>query len=185
MLSAKDGTFKLDIFELLFESEKPHHYDKNYDDPALLNPSLCAECGGACCKRCGCFFSPDDFADLSFEGMKAEIDKGYIVIEAVDLDQYNMDGFAYIVRARNVGDPVYIGSLTHRPEAPCVMLGENGCKFDWEHRPAGGRLLKPVKGARCETDYGICETVREWRAHQRLLNELVDYYRRRKDVATP
>ena len=45
------------------------------------NKELCSACGGICCKNMGCHYSPDDFSDLSFEGLKKEIDKGYISID--------------------------------------------------------------------------------------------------------
>ena len=40
----------------------------------MENKELCKECKGQCCKNKGCHFSPDQFNDLSFEGLKKEID---------------------------------------------------------------------------------------------------------------
>lgn len=36
---------------------------------------LCAECKGKCCQRMACHYAPDDFRELSFEGLKTEIEK--------------------------------------------------------------------------------------------------------------
>ena len=40
---------------------------KDYDYSKNVNSKICSECGGECCKRCGCHFSPDDFKEISFE----------------------------------------------------------------------------------------------------------------------
>ena len=58
--------------------------EKNYDISKNVNSTICAECGGTCCKSCGCHFSPSDFEDLSFDGLKKELQKGYISIDYVD-----------------------------------------------------------------------------------------------------
>ena len=47
----------------------------------MENLEICSKCKGFCCKRMGCHFSPDDFKDLTFDGLKKEIDKGYISID--------------------------------------------------------------------------------------------------------
>ena len=170
------SSVNFDPFDFLYRPEDARHYEKNYDDPQLQDTELCALCGGICCKRCGCFLSPDDFPDLSEEGLKREIDKGYLVIEEVDLDMIYMDGFAFIIRVRNVTDPVYIGMSYRAPSSPCILLGEHGCKLDWEHRPAGGKLLVPAEHGKCWSKYGLEETVREWKPYQRLLVKLGRYY---------
>lgn len=42
---------------------------------------LCKKCGGGCCKRMGCHFSPDDFAEITYESLKSKIDEGNISID--------------------------------------------------------------------------------------------------------
>lgn len=42
---------------------------------------ICKKCKGSCCKTMGCHYSPEDFKDLSFDGLKTEIDKGFISID--------------------------------------------------------------------------------------------------------
>lgn len=156
--------------------EGARHYDKDYSDPALQNAELCAKCGGQCCKRCGCAFSPDDFEDLSYEALKAEIEKGYITIEVVDGDQFYISGFVLMLRARNVGGLVYENRLYYRPRGQCVLLTEHGCKLDWEHRPSGGRLLVPTEGGSCPSRYSTEHALREWKKHQSVLSRLANYF---------
>lgn len=166
----------LGFFDYPRSTDIPYLFKKDYNDPTLRNPEMCAKCGGECCKRCGCFFSPDDFEEVSYESLKAEMAKGYITIEHVDLDMYYMVGYAWVVRVRNQSDPVVVSSVYHRPNSPCVMLGPDGCKFDWEHRPAGGKLLKPDNGLMCDSDYTLRQTVREWRRYQNILYMLAEYF---------
>ena len=148
------------------------HYPKDYSNPELQFPELCAECGGSCCKNCGCTFSPDDFEDLSFDSLKAEIEKGYIAIDAVDGDQFAIAGIYKILRVRNVGEPVYGG----RRGGPCVLLAENGCKLDFEHRPAGGKLMVPAEATYCPTYYHTDQAIREWSKYQEVLDRLAGYF---------
>lgn len=164
-----------DIFELLNENNGARYYNKDYDDPLNQNAELCAKCGGHCCKRCGCFFSPDDFRVLNFEYLKQEIEKGYITIELVDLSEYYMEGFAYVVRARNANGPIVEKRLV-RPCGPCILLGEHGCALDYNHRPTGGRLLVPREDGNCHAKYSTEHAIREWLNYQKLLRELADYF---------
>ncbi len=156
--------------------EGARHYDKDYSDPILQNAELCAQCGGKCCKRCGCAFSPDDFEDLSFEALKTEIEKGYITIEVVDGDQFYIAGFVLMLRVRNVGGLVYENRLYNRPRGQCILLTEHGCKLDWDHRPSGGKLLIPGEGGNCQSRYSTERALREWEKHQGVLIRLSHYF---------
>ena len=51
---------------IFYSTRGARHYDKVGTEETTCNYSICAECGGRCCKRCGCHLSPDDFKDLSF-----------------------------------------------------------------------------------------------------------------------
>ena len=158
-------------------------YDKDYENPRYRNEKLCAECGGLCCKHCGCFLSPDDFGnrdEITINVLKREIQKGYITLELVDLDQfYIRNGFAYVVRVRNAGSPI-VETSVYRPSSPCILLGENGCKLDWEHRPSGGKLLAPKMSSdgalHCHSDYDARMTINEWMKYQGILHELSSFY---------
>ena len=156
---------------------------KDFTDEKNVNPKICSECGGECCKRCGCHFSPDDFEEISFEFLKKELEKGYISIDYVDGEfLYQFYGI-YILRMRNQDAPIVD---TWYKRSPCILLTENGCKLDYEHRPTGGKLLipsnmfYPVSGKLeriCRTTYGIEECCYEWRPYQKILHELVKYFK--------
>ena len=164
--------------ELFYSTSNARHYEKNDTEKEMCNYELCRECGGKCCNRCGCHFSPDDFEDLSFEGLLTEIKKGYITLELVDGDAFLIHSIAWIVRMRNVDGPVIEGRVFGRKQAPCVMLGENGCRMNYENRPAGGRVLLPRAFSGrllCQSKYGIERGMREWLYHQKVLHQLVDY----------
>ena len=60
----------------------------------------------------------------------------------------------------------------------CSLLGDNGCSYDYEHRPFGGKNLKPV---RCNE--GMCEPIisplsilEGWKPYQKQLSKIVRYY---------
>lgn len=130
---------------------------------------VCAKCQGECCKLCGCHFSPDDFSEISFEALKNEIEKGKISI-----DWWEGESPEYYLRSRHVGEPIVCGSWGGR----CVNLTENGCSLSWEERPLGGKALKPADtlGGYCRTSYSKEDCKNDWKAHDSVLRELVDYF---------
>lgn len=158
---------------------------KDYNNAQNVNPEICRECGGECCQRCGCNFSPDDFSEISFEYLKTQLEKGYISIEYIDGEMIYADFGIYILRARNQGAPIV--DTDFRPRTPCVLwTKERGCKLDYKHRPSGGKLLIPSeKIARglwgnvrdCHSPYTLRNCCNEWRPHQRVLSELIDYFK--------
>lgn len=158
--------------------------EKDYDITKNVDSSICSKCGGACCKVCGCHFSPDDFKEISFENLKKEIDKGYISIDYVDREIIYQDAGVYILRIRNQKAPIVDIEYTRR--TPCILLTKKGCKLDYEHRPTGGKLLIPSKISSythemcCESNYSIRDCCYEWKPHQKILIQLVEYYKGKK-----
>ena len=161
---------------------------KNYEDARNVDPEICKGCG-QCCKRCGCYFSPDDFEEISFEFLKKEIEKGYISIESYD-GEASMQGISvYILRARNQGRGI-VDSC--RKDTPCILLGENGCKLDYQRRPSGGKLMMPEekffinsmgeKQKSCRTSYTMINCCYEWLPHKWILAQLVEYFKH-KDIS--
>ena len=158
--------------------------ENNYDESSTTNSKLCSECGGKCCMRCGCHFNPNDFKDISYETLKAEIEKGYISIEWVDGEAVLRPGGVYILRVRNVGKPIVDNSYDR---SPCILWSEkNGCKLSYEKRPLGGRLLIPMKGYdyftkkeeyMCHNEYDIDACFDDWAKYQEVLRKLVEYFR--------
>lgn len=127
----------------------------------------CAICGGRCCKRMGCHYSPTDFKDLSYNGLKSEIEKGRISIDWWE----NSSGSEYFLRARHVGAPIVDPSWG----GVCINLTSTGCSLSWEERPLGGRSLKPGKRG-CTGDYSKEDCKNEWKQYSEVLEQLVEYF---------
>lgn len=130
----------------------------------------CAICGGRCCKLMACHYSPMDFKDLSFDGLKAEIEKGKISI-----DWWEGAIPQYYLRARNVDAPIVDPSWG----GVCVHLTEDGCALAFEERPLGGRSLEPRRKftGRCVPHYTKEECKDEWAPYAETLVNLVAYFR--------
>lgn len=116
-------------------------------------PDLCRECGGKCCKRYGCEWSIDDFrrefGEVTKENLISAIKTGIVTIDWWEGDYRRDYGIEYsedderdechFIRSRHTNEP--IGTFPTSWGGTCVSLTENGCKFDWEHRPLGGKSL--------------------------------------------
>ena len=137
-----------------------------------VNSEICSECKGRCCKHCGCFFSPYDFEEISFEFLKKEIEKGYISVSFLDADLIKQPE-VFILRIRNSGKPVVD---TGYPKSPCILLTEKGCKLDYEHRPKGARFLIPLKEGPCRSEYSLIDCANEWKVYQDVIFELMYYF---------
>lgn len=184
MLNTSDEKIRQMLESILYPTLSYRSVEKDYYDAQNLNLEICKECGGECCQRCGCNFSPDDFKEISFEYLKQQIEKGYISIEYIDGELIYDNWGVYILRARNQGMPI-VDFGYHR--APCILwTKENGCKLDYEHRPTGGKLLKPsekkqqlfFKAERiCPSNYSLRNCCYEWKPHQRILKELIDFFK--------
>lgn len=175
--------FEKKLDEILFSTPSHRSIKKDYDIPELINAKICAECGGRCCKSCGCHFSPDDFPEISFEYLKKELEKGYISIDLVDGEIIYENTFIYILRIRNYNAPIVDTKSYFR--TPCVLLTKNGCKLDYEHRPTGGKLLIPKETIstsygeerHCISKYDIEDCCYEWKPYQKVLHELAHYFK--------
>ena len=156
--------------------------EKNYD-LANVNRTACKECGGICCKQCGCHFSPDDFTEITYESLKKELEKGYISIDYVDESYLHKLSGIYILRIRNKNSPIV--DTSHNGQ--CILWDEEkGCPFPDRKRPTGGRLLIPDDEIKkigflykktCNQKYPIQDCCYEWEPHQKVLKKLVRHFR--------
>ena len=151
-------------------------YHKNISKLDTDIPDVCAECGGLCCKTCGCEYSPEDFDDLSFMGLKSIIDQGYISIIKIPGTMYNLGNDTYILRIRNKNENVVSSGLPNTTKDGCSLLTDTGCMLSYEKRPTGGKMLLPKLNNQCEKRYGHYECSREWSYYQDVLKQLVAYY---------
>lgn len=135
---------------------------------------ICRECGGFCCKKSGCDYSPRDFDDLSINKLHEMLLEGNISI--ISYLEFKRSGngklyaepFLYL-RARNTDrDVVDLVSYKKR----CSMLREDGCSYSFEERPFGGRNLIPGK-TRCIPEVDPYDIVMEWGRYQKVLHRLV------------
>ena len=177
-MSAMDINIERILFPILDHRSRK----KDYDNPQNVNAEICSKCGGKCCKRCGCHFSPDDFDEISFEAIKAEIEKGYISIDKVLGEMVLQDFDVYILRIRNQGAPIVDLGLKR---SPCILWTETGCKLTYEQRPSGGKLLIPSEKTSkktgettltCHSTYDIDVCCYEWERHQMILRQLAEYF---------
>jgi len=130
----------------------------------------CAKCKGLCCKTMGCHYSPRDFKDLSFEGLKSEIEKGKISI-----DWWENDEPEFFLRARNNNAPIIDPSWG----GVCVNLTPAGCSLSWEERPLGGKALRPNPDMKKDCDYTTYDKENcknEWLEYSDILWKLYEYF---------
>lgn len=139
------------------------------DYPVYEATIQCSKCKGECCKHMPGHYSPSDFSDLSFEALKAEIEKGGIAI-----DWWEAEPKEYYLRARQIGEEVVHGSWG----GICVNLAPWGCRLGRDKRPLGCRNLKPHthKHGKCVGSYTkeICKN--EWKEYSDVLNRLVAHF---------
>ena len=144
------------------------------------NKDMCRMCGGMCCKKSGCDYSANNFSDLSYEGIKKELGVGDKSIVCVlefkkdSLGKYFYIPFLYI-RARNVGrDVIDLVSMKKK----CALLLDNGCSYDYDNRPEGGRNLIPCKnlGGKCFPLNNPVDIVKTWEPYQKILRRIVKEY---------
>lgn len=133
----------------------------------------CRICGGRCCKKTGCFFSPKDFKNMTFDKMKRIMQKGYISIVEIKEEQSGLENPVYALKIRNNGEHIV------EPEPGiyegCIVLEKDGCPFDDEDRPYGGKALIPelLTGRSCAKGYSFRQVAEDWYPHQKLLIELI------------
>lgn len=144
------------------------------------NLDICKECGGRCCKKCGCDYSVKDFHDLTYNGLLQVLtmeDKSIVAalnFKTLNNGKFIAEPFLYL-RARNVErDVVDLVSMKTR----CSLLTDQGCSYDYEHRPFGGRNLVPSRkqDGPCRPDEDPLEMLKLWEPYQKQLRKIVKNY---------
>ena len=141
----------------------------------MENLELCKACKGSCCKTMGCHYSPEDFKDLSFEGLKREIEKGHISIdywEGNPFEDSREIRQAYYLRVRNVNSNVVDASWG----GTCSLLTDSGCPLTYDSRPKGARLLIPGEGRNCIPKYTKQQCAIDWYTYNDVLIELKHHF---------
>lgn len=166
---------------------------KGLDINTNTDYEICSECKGECCRRSGCPFSPVDFEEISFKFLKKEIEKGHISIEFVPEDILFVDTWGacglYFLRARNKNAPIVEDArlrMKSQTILPCILLRDDGCALDFEHRPSYGKSMIPSsefhilengkKVRTCPSKYSLEDVFMEWRPFQQIIYDLVEYF---------
>ena len=139
------------------------------------NKDLCASCGGKCCKRMGCEVFPEDvkewYGSITEETIKKMIESGDFSIDWYE--GYSMEyRYGYYIRARNINAPIVDPSWGGQ----CSCLTSYGCKFDFSHRPSGGRYLIPKMNENCASKYDKRKVAEMWEPYFHILEKIkVEY----------
>ena len=186
MLENSEDVMKMGCFSILWQddfSENLYLFSdivdyirkKNgyYSSLQRFNSDICKKCGGRCCKRTGCYYSPKDFKEISFEILFEHLCKGYTSIYPIS-DYYTGLSNSIIVKMRNVGEPVAIDKDYGNNQ--CILLTKEGCSLPKEKRPYGGRELIPMAEGSCLTGYTFREIVEDWSPYQLLLHHLYEIF---------
>ena len=120
----------------------------------LTNKSLCASCGGDCCKRLpGCCL-PEDIerlfpAESLFMSVKMALASGNFQIACWDASQA-----LYYVR-QTVLDGNQDRVLSYSWGGKCKLHTSKGCKLKFKDRPFECRILVPSKDRYCVYQKGV------------------------------
>lgn len=154
---------------------------KRYQEQEQVNSKMCKDCG-ACCKQAPCHYAPADFNNgkITYDILKAEIDKGYISIiaepkEATDF--FTPYSHTYLLRIRGKNRPVSDIATT----VPCSILTDTGCKLTYKERPTGGKMFIPreVSGEKtCFSVYDSDMCRKDWLPYHRILKKLFEFYQK-------
>lgn len=140
----------------------------------MENKDICSVCGGKCCKKSGCDYSPRDFSNLGFNELNKILSEEKISIvstlsfERLPNNKLFVNPFLYL-RARNNNRPVVDLFST---KTTCSQLTNTGCSYNYEQRPFGGKNLIPSLEV-CHPEIPQIEIIKEWDRYQKTLSKLV------------
>ena len=194
------GQDKVDneLFEIIDEiCKNPEAYRQKalelYKNERAEKPEICEECGGRCCLRAPCHWSPRDFKELSFKAMKKLLEeKQYIsivrfpgdIVESTFKSSKATEKYFYILRTRTRKTDIATVSSKKLKGDPCMLLTQDGCKLSFEERARGARMLIPKVERKCLHLYDMDDCIEEWKEYQDVLRKLFYYFRLKEKVAT-
>lgn len=153
---------------------------KDYSPDKIENneSSICAECGGNCCKRYAGSYHPDDFKHEITEEFLESLINPVMELPPISIDWYEnfvYEGYkGFFIRPRHVGGDIVDPSYG----AKCILLTPVGCKLDWEHRPWVCKQLEPNPSHKCgdvnfDPKY---EAAKAWDPYHDILEKLYQKY---------
>lgn len=141
------------------------------------NKELCAKCGGKCCKHMGCELFPEDvekhYGSITEETIFKLLESGNWAVDWYDGFRKNGKFYerGYYMRARNVSEPAVHPSWGGK----CVLLTEAGCRLDFEHRPSGGKALKPGE-KNCTRSLNKYDIAEMWFPYREIIYKAIRKY---------
>lgn len=144
----------------------------------MEDKSICKQCGGYCCKKCGCDYFVSDFEKITIDCIEELLDTGRVsIVSTLGFDKNNngklMINYILYLRARNV-DRDEIDLLTMKTR--CASLTDEGCYYDLENRPSGGAALIPrINNGKlnCYTEIDRRVEVIRWMPYQKMLYRVI------------
>ena len=145
---------------------KPLFTDENCKIVNNENHEACNNCGGKCCYNSGCDIIPKDFKsypNITEDDIMIALASGYVVIDSAS------EGYFLKMRGIYTRSDIFYD----RYVSPCVALTENGCRFKFENRPFGGRILRPQEDTKCyKGAYSFRRAALSWKKYQDLLESI-------------
>lgn len=143
------------------------------------NPTLCAECGGKCCKGMpGCAF-PEDFKEPLKDNLIKALSTGKWAIDwwegsPFEDDNWNYAYTAYYIRPATKGKEYQLKDPSWGGE--CTFLQENGCQLPADQRPKNCRLLEPISIGECKLhDNGDKKSAAiAWWPYNELIEDIIN-----------
>jgi len=141
----------------------------------IEDKSICAKCGGYCCKKCGCDYFVSDFESMKIDYLINVLNEGRTsVVSFLNFQRLSNGKLVceplLALRARNINrDAIDLLSF----KTTCASLEENGCYFDLEHRPSGGASLVPGENMTCYNSVDKLDELKKWIPYQQILERIV------------
>jgi Fe-S-cluster containining protein len=145
------------------------------------NPTICAKCGGKCCKDIPGAALPSDFDEPLIDSLTEALMSGNWMLDQAD-HRCNGGVDTYFPRLKQRHPNAKLTEWMDYEEVgrgPCVMLTENGCSLPYEKRPSECRLVEPNE-IRCVQHAGSrWDFIEAWQPYQ---NEVSTALRRANDA---
>ena len=137
--------------------------------------TICAKCGGYCCKKSGCDYFVSDFESMKIGYLESILDTGRVsIIASFIFDRLPNNKLISVpllsLRARNINRGE-IDLLSFK--TTCASLEENGCHFSLEERPSGGSTLVPSSDGLCHSNVDRLKELEKWQPYQSVLRRIV------------
>ena len=149
-----------------------------------INHSVCAECGGLCCKNSGCALIPSDISDpFRYNKLMKKLKTGKYSFKLAAQYNFYLAEYQYQLRLciRNAERDVI--DLFSPPNRCSIWSPEKGCPFSDEERPYQGLHLIPAPyGFGCHDDFDDDFMFENWALVQSELEMAFSEYSSGKSV---